>query len=129
MTASFTIPLRVENTSNKREHWRARSSRIKKERAATRLAFIADAAGAVPPFPVVVEMTRGSAGTLDDDGLCASLKAVRDEVAACLGCGDSPRDPVQWRYAQEKRPRGVFDVTVRVTSAVDNNSSSFGSDP
>lgn len=61
-----------------------------------------------------VTMIRISAGVLDDDGLKGALKAVRDEVAAWLGCGDGPNDPVAWRYGQQKGPAKVYAVRIEI---------------
>jgi hypothetical protein len=66
----------------------------------------------------VVTMTRGSAGTLDDDGLRSALKTVRDVVAVWLLGGemgqrdDDPR--VVWAYGQEKVKRGVHCVRIEI---------------
>lgn len=53
--------------------------------------------------PVVVRFTRlGRA--MDDDGVQAACKYVRDAVAAFLGVGDGPTGPVQWLYSQQASP-------------------------
>jgi hypothetical protein len=45
----------------------------------------------------------------DDDNLAGMHKALRDNIAKVLGCDDSPRGPITWRYRWE---RGVEDQTV-----------------
>ena len=65
-----------------------------------------------PPGPWRVTITRDGRGTMDDDGLAAAGKAVRDAVAAWLGVDDSPAAPVAWHYCQ-RRAKG-YAVTVRV---------------
>lgn len=51
------------------------------------------------PLPVVVKLTRIGQKRLDDDNLRPALKAVRDCVAAWLGCDDA--DPrIRWEYSQ-----------------------------
>jgi hypothetical protein len=89
--------LRLVNAPNAREHWAARARRAKRERAlvAAALATCARHRG-----PWTVTLTRAGRGTMDDDGLAAACKALRDAVAAWLGCDDSPTAPVVWRYAQ-----------------------------
>jgi hypothetical protein len=64
-------------------------------------------------WPVVVELIRLSAGTLDDDNLVTALKSVRDGVADWL-CVDDGSDHVDWWYGQEKVKRGTWGVRVSV---------------
>lgn len=85
--------------SNAREHHMARSTRVKRERAATQRQL----AKAQRPGPLlVVRLTRLAPRTLDPgDNLPTSLKGVRDQVACWLGVDD--RTPlVRWEYAQER---------------------------
>jgi len=92
------IPLRTLNPLNIREHWRARSKRVKDERLIT---WDAMRSHAPPPLPVTVLLTRESVRAMDTDGLAASFKGVRDQVAVWLGLDDA--DPrVTWQYAQRK---------------------------
>lgn len=59
-----------------------------------------------------MRITRVGPGTLDDDNLARSAKAVRDELAAALGADD--RDPrITWHYAQRKAKRASVDVVIR----------------
>lgn len=101
--------LRLVNASNAREHWRTRHRRVAGERAVLGGAL---APMAPPPGPWRVTITRDGRGTMDDDGLAASAKGVRDAVAAWLGVDDAPGAPVTWRYGQ-RRARG-YAVTVHV---------------
>jgi hypothetical protein len=64
--------------------------------------------------PLLVTLTRLSAGTMDDDGLASSLKAVRDGVAQAVGIDDGDRARLRFRYEQRKVPRGGFGVEVRI---------------
>lgn len=94
---SFTIPLKTKNTSNQREHFRARAARLKRERAA--------AMAKCPRWTGVpllhVTLTRVGPRELDSDGVQSALKAVRDGVAARLRIDDgSPL--IRWEYAQAK---------------------------
>lgn len=109
-----TLPLKTVGGLNAREHWRARASRVKSERATTRLML----SGHKPPdLPIMVTMTRQSSGTLDSDNLQGAAKAIRDGVADWIGIDDaSPL--ILWRYDQEKCPRGEFGVRVTVQPAV-----------
>lgn len=59
-----------------------------------------------------MRITRVGPGTLDDDNLARSAKAVRDELAAALGADDG--DPrLTWHYAQRKAKRAAVDVVIR----------------
>lgn len=107
-TAAYLIPIKTVSGLNAREHYRVRAKRVKAEREATALI--------VKPFPTpcIVRLVRLSPATVDDDNLPGACKAIRDEIAKLCGCGDSPRDPIQWVYAQEKCKRGTFGVRVEM---------------
>jgi len=94
---------------NQRGNWRARYRRVRAQRK--RVCEVLQHFRP-PALPAVVTFTRLSSGELDDDNLAGACKAIRDEVAAWLGCGDSPRDPVTWRYRQERCQRGRHAVRI-----------------
>lgn len=92
------IPIRTVNPLNRREHHFARSRRVKAEREATQWSLVGKER---PALPVVVLLTREAMREMDTDGLAASFKGVRDQVACWLRLDDA--DPrVEWRYAQQK---------------------------
>lgn len=65
---------------------------------------------------ITVNFTRIAPGTLDDDNIGASLKHVRDEVAAWCGVPND-RDPIyKWSVppAQEKAAPGVYRVRIEI---------------
>ncbi len=104
----IVLPIKTVAGLNVREHWRARSARVKRER--TTAALLTPAS----PLPCVVLLTRLSPGLLDDDNLQGACKAIRDGIADRLGVDD--RDPrVTWNYAQERCVRGQFGVRVEIT--------------
>lgn len=75
-----------------------RARRVKAEREATGWALVAGRFP-VPAFPLVVIFTRHGKRAMDTDGLAASNKGCRDQVAQWLGVDDA--DPrIEWRYAQ-----------------------------
>ena len=105
--ATVLLPLKTVSEMNVRTHWASRAKRMKSARRT--------AAALCPrsPLPVVVTLTRYSAGTLDDDNLRSALKGARDGCADALGCDDA--DPrLRFEYAQEKCKRGHFGVRVTV---------------
>jgi hypothetical protein len=110
----FILPFHTVNELNGSHcHWRVVAKRRKSARLQT--ASIARAWSATPPSaPLTVLMTRHSAGTLDDDGLRAALKSVRDGIADWLGVDDKHTDRVSYGYAQEPCKRGFSWVTVEV---------------
>jgi hypothetical protein len=107
------LPLKIESTPNRREHWAARASRAKLHRT-TAWASLREA-DKLPRIlgPVVVTITRIAPRELDDDNLAAGAKAVRDGVADWLGVDD--RDPlITWRYAQERGKPKEYAARIEV---------------
>lgn len=90
--------LRTMNPLNRREHWTARSKRVKAERKVTALAL---RNMAIPTLPAVVTLTREAVRAMDTDGLAASFKGVRDQIADWLQIDDA-NPLIEWRYAQRK---------------------------
>lgn len=123
ITLRCEFPLRTTNPLNGSQGNRWGKSRDrKKQRALTTLVLMAElreleGIGSVDG----VTFTRIGPRDLDDDGLAASFKAVRDATAAFLGVSDAPRGGVRWSYAQErgpKVPRGVepyYGVRIEIT--------------
>lgn len=105
----FLIPVKTVAGLNAREHWRARSGRVKKERTAAAM-LTPSGIG----LPCVVKMLRLSSSKLDDDNLQGACKAIRDGIADKIGFPDN--DPrIVWLYGQEKCKRGEFGVRVLIT--------------
>ena len=105
----FLIPVKTVAGLNAREHWRARSGRVKKERTAAAM-LTPSGIG----LPCVVKMLRLSSSKLDDDNLQGACKAIRDGIADKIGFPDN--DPrIVWLYEQEKCKRGEFGVRVQIT--------------
>lgn len=112
---TVTVPIRTVNELNSHTHWRVRQKRAQEQHRV--VGFHLLATGRPPALPVTVTLTRVSYGTCDEgDGLPATMKHVRDCVARWLGCGDSPRDPITWRYGQERGPIKYFAVRIEIDS-------------
>ena len=113
------IPIKIESTLNKREHWRTKAARAKKQRAAA-CTWLGWEFG-LPinkPLPTVVRLTRIAPRELDDDNLAGGFKSVRDGIADWLGIDD--RDPrVKWRYGQIKGKPKEYAVRVSFESVED----------
>ena len=107
----IVVPIRTVPGLNAREHWRARSRRVKAEREATAWALLIamrpDKATKPQP-PCIVRLTRvAPSNGLDDDNLPGALKGVRDQIAEWLGVDDKHRERVRYEYAQRRGPWGV----------------------
>jgi hypothetical protein len=99
------FPLRTGRGQNDREHWRARTRRVRGEKDAAMWALLPSEP---PSPPCVVTLTRiAPSNGLDDDNLAGSLKAVRDAFAAWIGVDDKKRDIVRYEYRQERGPWAV----------------------
>ncbi|MEO7938722.1 MAG: hypothetical protein ABIR55_08870 [Burkholderiaceae bacterium] len=110
--AVIILPLKTLGPNGSHGHWRVLAARRKRERYAARMTC------PMLPLPVVITLTRVSAGTLDDDNLRGALKGVRDGCADKFGIPDN--DPrIRWEYAQEKGARGTYGVRIEVTEISD----------
>jgi hypothetical protein len=97
----------------------------KMERALVRK--VLDSALVVPPQIVTVDdggseanvyridLTILGSGRLDEDNVSGSLKGTKDEVAAWLGFRNDADKRLAWSRSQEKAPRGVYQVRIRIT--------------
>lgn len=114
---TYVLPLRVVNTLNRREHWGPRSKRNAAHRAAVAMRLRLEPP---PPLPVVVTLTRVAPKPFDSDGLWASLKAVRDAIAAHYGVDDGPTETrIQWHYAARRGEVRQYGVEIDVRSATE----------
>jgi hypothetical protein len=121
------LPLRTKNPLNTGFGTFSQVARIvatkrrKEEREVSKLALVAALRrrGLFPSafIPCLVTLTRVSIGTLDDDGLAASCKGIRDGIADALELDDGDRSRLCFRYAQRKGKRGVFAVEVLLERA------------
>lgn len=101
-----SLPLRVVNGANAREHWSTRARRAKRERQTAYLLTPRH------PLPCVVTLTRVGKRRMDDDGAAISCKHVRDGIADRLGVDDA--DPrVTWQYRQRL---GDYAVEVEIAA-------------
>jgi hypothetical protein len=102
----FEVPIRTVPGLNAREHFMARSSRVKRERTAASasmrriLGCMSRRCASVVSLPAVVTLTRVGPREVDSDNLVGACKGVRDGVAAFLGVDDGS-DWVTWAYAQD----------------------------
>lgn len=103
------LELHTKPEGNSREHWRRVQRRAKEQKLICGQVL----RGHLPPkLPATITLTRMSSGQLDTDNLQSALKRVRDAVADWCGCGDSPSDPLEWEYGQEKCKRGHYAVRI-----------------
>lgn len=109
MRTTFEVPIRCVNPTNNRQGWKAVYFRGEKQKKAVAVLFPKK----VGPRPYVVTLTRVGPRKLDSDNVQASLKHIRDQVAACLGVDDGDESLVRWIYEQAK---GQYAVRIEVTS-------------
>ena len=123
MNITAKVPVRLVNALNQREHWAVRSKRAKVQRSAAMSAMLmaipgwmldGDLAAAGNP-PITITITRRGGRRMDDDGLTASAKHVRDGVADWLGIDDGDQR-LTWIVKQDKAPRGQHWVDVEVVA-------------
>lgn len=103
------MQIKTVSTLNTREHFRVAAKRKALQRAQVRR-YVSGLP--TPSLPVIVCLTRYSAGSLDaHDNLPSAFKHVVDELADWLGVDDSD-SRVKWTYEQEKCKRGLTWITV-----------------
>lgn len=104
---AYDLPLRIESTLNKREHWGKRAQRTKLHR-------FASIAVQPHPLPCVVRVVRIAPRKLDShDNLRAGCKALVDGIAKRLGVDDA--DPrVRWEYDQERGRAKEYAVRIEI---------------
>lgn len=107
-TVRVTLPLKVVNESNQREHWTKRAARTKDARGTVAMVVRMQVKQLGPP-PYVVTLTRIAPRNLDTDGVVSALKATRDGVADALGIDDGD-ERIEWRYGQRRGSKA--DVTL-----------------
>jgi hypothetical protein len=101
------VPVRLRNTSNSRDGWRATAKRAKSVRSLAKSLF----RGRAVPLPCSVRLIYIGPRQLDDDGVASAVKSLRDGVADALGVDD--RDSrVVWVADQERG--GVREYSARV---------------
>ena len=104
----FDLPIRTVSGLNVREHYMARSRRVKKERST---AALLTPATLKDSLPLMIRLVRIGPRLLDDDAVPGACKGIRDGIADKLGIKDN--DPrVHWYYGQQRgKPR---EYAVRV---------------
>jgi hypothetical protein len=108
---SVAVPVRLRNTANSREHWRATAKRAKLVRETTRRLIQGATSGKT--FPLIVRLVYVGPRQLDDDGVASAVKSLRDGVADALGVDD--RDPrVVWVPDQERGRVREYGARVEV---------------
>ena len=103
------IPVKTVSTLNTREHFRVAAKRKALHRSIVKR-YMDNVPR--PTLPVIVCLTRYSAGTLDAHvNLPSAFKHVVDGLAVWLGIEDADHR-VRWTYEQEKCKRGLTWITV-----------------
>jgi hypothetical protein len=107
----FSLPIKTQNEQNGAHGFWATKAR-KRDRIRSQVSIVTKAHFTPEPL-LVVKLTRISAGEMDDDGLRAALKSVRDGIASALRIDDGSR-LIRFEYDQRRCPRGTFGVDVEI---------------
>ena len=110
MPYTFTLPIRTVNPLNTREHWAKRAKRSKSERESAYW-LTPEPYLVTSQRPVIVFLERVGKRKMDDDGLSASFKAIRDGIASKLGIDDGSED-IRFVYSQRVYKRYYVEVTI-----------------
>jgi hypothetical protein len=112
---SFTLPLHLVNSTNRREHWAVKHRRSSAERRAVTMAWRVHCREPIDSqFGYVVQLTYIGPRKLDSDGVVAAFKSVRDQIADELGINDGDAGTT-WNYAQRRSRPGQYAAEVKVT--------------
>lgn len=117
--STLRVPLRIQSAANLREHWAAKARRVKAERDAVCLTWLAMGNGLVPVLRAdqraTVALTRIAPRALDGhDNLRSALKPCVDEIARCLGLTSDADPRVTWLYDQRRGKVREYAVEVLV---------------
>lgn len=114
MVIEASIPVRIESTPNKREHWAAKAKRTSAQRST---AYYVMKSLPRPAWSrMTVQLTRVAPRAMDSDNLASGFKAVRDGIADWLQIDDGS-DRIAWTYAQAKGRVREYLVRVRISEA------------
>ena len=99
----FSLPLKLVNSTNVREHWSKRARRAKEQRGLAKM-FTANSWTMLQQIQhfgtYEVKITRIGKRLMDDDGVQASAKNVRDGIADALQVDDGDLGLIRFSYAQ-----------------------------
>jgi len=113
----ITIPIRLVNETNQREHWAVKAKRSKQQRYAAAAYLRTSSTGylapKIPSFPCVITITRIGKRKMDSDNLAISAKHIRDGIADFLKVNDGDESKVKWEYAQELRDYYAVKIEIR----------------
>lgn len=110
------IPIHLRSPANRREYRYARAARVKRERAATRVAMeVANRRdGGLPPLPIRVDLVRLAKRPLDRMGnLQDSFKSLIDELCAWYEIDDSDARFKVDRVLQLRARRSQVEIWIR----------------
>jgi hypothetical protein len=108
-----SLPIRTVNPNNgSHGHWSITAKRREREHNVTR--YVLAALVPMPPLPWHVKLTRCGRGTrrMDFDGLVASLKIPRDQIAQCAGVDDGNEKQIVFEYAQRREAAYGVEVII-----------------
>lgn len=123
---TVTVPFALPSAANLREHWATRARRERQQRQWAGVALRTEGREFLRQWRVMAGnprlkmhclLTRVGARKLDSDNVARAFKAVRDEVAACVGIDDGNEGPDgfwQWEYAQQTATTACVRIRLEV---------------
>ena len=116
-----SMRMALPNFGNVRMHYRQRAAVIARQRELVTEALVMHDWPEVLRWsrptlemPWTVYLVRGSPQIMDDDGVVASLKGVRDAFAAFVGVDDEHKDVVRYVYQDAKAKHVGLQIYVEV---------------
>lgn len=112
------IPIKTISEANVKEHWAVKAKRAKSQREMVWVVLtnLRHQQKLKKIKSATITLTRIGPRRLDGDNLQRSFKAVRDQVAECIGIDDgSPL--LTWVYSQERGKPREYGVCVKIERA------------
>lgn len=119
------LPIRTVNPLNGTTDRWGKVKRAKKHRLTARVAVNREIMRRITsneksPNSLRVMLTRYGPQRMDDEGVIASLKAVRDGISDAAGVDDGD-EYWDWKYDQQRSPAGCWGVRIQLLPLGDSN--------
>lgn len=109
----ITLPIKTLSEANLREHWAAKSKRVKLQRTYASVMVGQHFRKIMATGRFIVTLTRIAPRSLDSDNLPRSFKAIRDGVADAIGIDDGSKR-YTWVYDQKKGKPKEYAVKIKI---------------
>lgn len=99
--------------ANQRLHWGGKKKHTARDREQGKL--IGFALRGEVQLPATIIITRYSWQLADDDNIPSAFKGARDGIADAFGVADDLESPLQFKYRQEKCPKGCAGARIQAS--------------